>query len=191
MSVTVLDRAARKVLAGLLGALITAVSLLMLPACAGAAGSGSLVLRAGAAPDGAPGVELSAHVVGATGGPTPVTVKFYVHVGEFAGAPLLLIGTAALDPSGDGSMVYQPTWPGTQRFVATSVDADGAVLASTARDVSAAQTDPFAGAVQSVRPDGIIGRWAVVALLALVIAMWLVLIGTVVRVQRGPVQPRA
>jgi len=109
-----------------------------------------------------------------------------VHVEEFSGAPVLLIGTATTNAAGVASIIYQPTWAGTQNFVATALDATGTPLATTSLSVNAARTDPFAGPVESLRPDGVIGRWVIVVLLSLVIGVWITLITLVVRVQQGP-----
>ena len=172
-----------RVLGGLVGAVLFVVAAAELPA---AAAAGATLSLSSAAPATHQGVELTAQVSAASTPLSGVTVHFYVHLEEFSGAPELLIGTAATDATGDASITYQPTWAGTQRFVATAVDATGASLATSALTVQAARTDPFAGPVQSLRPDGLIGRWVVVVLLALVIGVWITLLALVVRVQQGP-----
>ncbi len=182
----VLTKRVKQALAGLGGALLFAVAASALPA---AAASGATLSLTSGSPASRVGVELSAQVAGAAAAPmTGVTVNFYVHLDEFAGAPELLIGTASTDAAGVASITYQPTWAGTQRFVATAVDGAGAALATSSLSVQAARTDPFAGPVQSLRPDGLIGRWVVVVLLALVIGVWITLLSLVVRVQQGPAQ---
>ncbi len=148
---------------------------------AAAASGPNVVLRA-STPSGG-GVALTAQVASVA---TPATVDYYVHLEEFAGAPLLLIGSSTTNAAGVATDVYQPTWSGSQNFVATVVAPGGTVLASTSLTVQAAKTDPFAGSVQSLRPDGIIGRWVVVALLTLLLAMWITLLAVIVRVQQGP-----
>lgn len=175
----------RGALGALGGVLLFGVAAAALPA---AAAMGATLSLTSATPASQRGVELSAQV---NAGSTPlsgVTVNFYVHLDEFSGAPELLIGTANTGPTGDATVTYQPTWAGTQRFVATAVDATGAPLATSALTVQAARTDPFAGPVESLRPDGLIGRWVVVVLLALVISVWITLLAVVVRVQQGPVE---
>ena len=186
ISVANFSRRATRALAGLSGVVLLSVAAIALPAAAST--GASLALTSGS-PVSHRGVELSAQV--ATAGATPkagTIVNFYLHVEEFAGSPVLLIGTAATDADGIASITYQPTWAGTQNFVASVVDSTGAVLASTSLTVQAARTDPFAGAVESVRPDGLIGRWVVLVLLSLVIGVWLTLIALVVRVQQGPMK---
>ncbi|MGC8510821.1 MAG: hypothetical protein ACP5PB_08125 [Acidimicrobiales bacterium] len=170
---------ARRVGAVLGGVLILVVAMFSLPAAA--ATGASVALRTSTPPGG--GVELTAQVTPVT---APVTVDYYVHLEEFAGAPLLLIGSTTTNATGVASVVYQPTWSGPQDFVATAVTPSGTVLATTTLTVQATKTDPFAGSVESLRPDGIIGRWVVVALLTLLLAMWFALLAVVVRVQQGP-----
>lgn len=151
-----------------------------------ASGDASLTLTS-STPASHQGVELSARVADTTAAPAPgVTVNFYVRVEEFAGAPALLIGSAPTSAAGVAVITYQPTWAGTQNFVASALSRTGSVLASSSLTVDAARTDPFAGAVQSLRPDGLIGRWVVLVLLALVIGVWVTLLALVVRVQQGP-----
>ncbi len=160
-------------------ALVAVVTVFSLPA---AAASGPSVALRASTPSGG-GVELTAQVASLS---TPVTVDYYVHLEEFSGAPLLKIGSSTTNAAGVASDVYQPTWSGPQNFVATVVSTSGAVVATTSLTVQAAKTDPFAGSVESLRPDGLIGRWVVVALLALLLAMWFTLLAVVVRVQQGP-----
>ena len=186
MSVANFSRRATRVLAGLSGVVLLSVAAAALPA---AASSGATLALTSGSPASHQGVELTAQV--ATAPATPLsgtTVNFYVHVEEFAGAPLLLVGSATTNAAGVASITYQPTWAGTQNFEASAVDSSGTVLATSSLTVQAARTDPFAGAVESLRPDGLIGRWVVLVLLALVIGVWLTLIALVVRVQQGPVK---
>jgi hypothetical protein len=171
-------RGVRRVGAAFGGALILVAVAFALPA---AASGPSVALRA-STPSGG-GVALTAQVASVD---APVTVDYYVHLEEFSGAPLLLIGSSTTNAAGVATDVYQPTWSGPQNFVATVVAPSGTVLATTSLTVQAAKTDPFAGSVQSLRPDGLIGRWVVVALLALLLAMWITLLAVIVRVQQGP-----
>ena len=186
MSVANFSRRATRALAGLSGVVLLSVAAAALPA---AASTGATIALTSGSPASHRGVELTAQVASAAAAPmADTTVNFYVHVEEFAGAPLLEIGTETTDTAGVATIVYQPTWAGTQNFTASAVDSSGAVLATTSLTVQAARTDPFAGAVESLRPDGLIGRWTVLVLLALVIGVWLTLIALVVRVQQGPVK---
>ncbi|NNN09428.1 MAG: hypothetical protein HKL85_09585 [Acidimicrobiaceae bacterium] len=184
MSVLQLSRRIGISLAGLGGALLLTVACSTLPAAASS--DASLALTAGS-PASHQGVELSARVTAPTAAaPSGVTVNFYVRVEEFSGAPPLLIGSTTANSAGLATFTYQPTWAGTQNFVASAVGSSGSVLATSSLTVQAARTDPFAGAVQSLRPDGLIGRWVVLVLLALVIGVWITLLALVVRVQQGP-----
>ena len=183
MSVNQFASRTTRALAGLGGVLLLSVAALAIPA---AALTGTTLALTSGSPASHHGVELTAQVATAATPMAGTTVNFYVHVEEFAGAPVLLIGTATTNAAGLASITYQPTWAGTQNFVASAQDGSGAVLATTSLTVQAARTDPFAGAVQSLRPDGLIGRWVVFVLLSLVIGVWLTLIALVVRVQQGP-----
>ncbi len=185
MSVANFSRRATRLLAGLSGAVLLSVAAAALPA---AAATGTTLALTSGSPASHQGVELTGQVDTASTPVAGATVNFYVHVEEFAGAPLLLVGTATTNAAGVASIVYQPTWAGAQNFEASALDSTGAVLATTSLTVQAARTDPFAGAVESLRPDGLIGRWTVLVLLALVIGVWLTLIALVVRVQQGPVK---
>lgn len=184
MTLRQVSRGAKRALVGLGSALFFIVVVAALPAAA--SGGASLALTADS-PASHQGVELNARVVGSIATPmTGVTVNFYVHLAEFAGAPVLLVGSGVTNAAGVATFTYQPTWAGTQNFVASALDASGSVLASSSLRVQAARTDPFAGAVQSLRPDGLIGRWVILVLLALVIGVWITLLALVVRVQQGP-----
>ena len=185
MSLVKVSRRATRALAGLSGVVLFSVAAAALPAAA--ATPTTLALTSGS-PASHQGVELTAQVATAATPTSGATVNFYVHVEEFAGAPELLIGTATTNAAGVASIIYQPTWAGTQNFAASALDSSGAVLATTSLTVQAARTDPFAGAVESLRPDGLIGRWVVLVLLSLVVGVWLTLIALVVRVQQGPVK---
>ncbi|MDA8269522.1 MAG: hypothetical protein M0Z63_03665 [Actinomycetota bacterium] len=115
-----------------------------------------------------------------------ISVDFEVHIGEFAGAPLLDLGSATTDAAGRAVLTYQPTWTGSQSLVATATDSSGNTLASATTSLTAAvATTPFAGAIESVRPDGTIGQAVVGVLLAIVVAVWIALIAIVVRVNLG------
>lgn len=115
--------------------------------------------------------------------PAGTQVSFSVHLSQFAGAPLLTLGTATTDAAGVASLAYRPTWTGHQALVATAANAAGTTVASaTASFAATSATHPFAGTVQAVRPDGVIGRWAAGVLLAIVATLWVTLIAVVVRV---------
>jgi hypothetical protein len=187
MSRLLLPGRAKRALAGIAGIVLLCVAGSALPAAAAA--TGATLSLSSPSPSSQAGVELTAQVASSTAAPMPeVTVNFYVHLQEFSGAPELLIGSASTNAAGVASITYQPTWAGTQRFVASAVDSSGSALAASSLSVQALRTDPFAGPVESLRPDGLIGRWVVVALLSLLIGVWITLLALVVRVQQGPVR---
>ncbi len=120
------------------------------------------------------------------------TVSFSIRLGEFAGAPLLSLGSATTNADGTATFSYTPTWTGRQTIVATAADTTGATIASATRSFSAAwAAHPFAGAVQAVRPDGAIGSVVAAVLLATLAVLWITLIAIVVRVHLGLTARRA
>lgn len=113
-------------------------------------------------------------------------VSFSVRVSEFAGAPLLALGSATTNSSGVATLTYQPSWTGQQVFVATATNAAGTPLASARASFDATTSvQGFAGTVEAVRPDGGIGRAVAGTLLAIVAILWIALVGVVVRVKLG------
>ncbi|MHB1500423.1 MAG: hypothetical protein ACYCYK_04525 [Candidatus Dormibacteria bacterium] len=113
-------------------------------------------------------------------------VDFSVRLGEFAGAPLLAIGSATTNAEGTAAVAYTMTWTGGQTFVATATDPSGDTIASATTSFTAAQAGhPFAGTVQAVRPDGAIGSVVADVLLGTVTLLWITLITIVVRVNVG------
>ncbi|MHB1509434.1 MAG: hypothetical protein ACYCST_12265 [Acidimicrobiales bacterium] len=154
----------------------------------------TLHLTARPAPRRAPAIELVAHLahpVGAALGSKAtslggVTISFSLHVTEFSGSPLLVLGSTTTDAKGEAIFTYEPTWTGRQELVASATDAAGTTLASTATSISVARaTHGLALATEAVRPDGSIGRVVVAVLLAIVVLLWLVLVTVFVRVHRG------
>ena len=112
-----------------------------------------------------------------------VEVQFAVHVPEFSGSPLLTVGTATTNAAGVATLTYRPTWAGRLDFVASALGPAGTVLASSGTSIaetSAVRSD--APPAQAVRPDGVIGRAAAGTLLAILVCLWIVLVGVVVRV---------
>ena len=153
-----------------------------------------LTLRARETPGQRPELELVARLAlprgpsaaarGALGG---VTVTFAIHLDEFAGAPLLTLGSATTNAVGEAGLAYAPTFSGRQAIVATATDAAGATVATaTTTYLATAATHPLAGRAEAARPDGRIGRVIVAVLLALVALLWVLLVGVVVRAQRRP-----
>ena len=110
-------------------------------------------------------------------------VVYSVRLRQFTGSPLLSLGSSLTDVTGRATLLYQPTWTGNQLLVATVSNAAGAVFASTTdRFIASVATRPFAGAIQSTRPDGTLGRVVAGVLLVAVAAIWIALISIVVRV---------
>ncbi len=154
----------------------------------------TLHLSARPAPRRAPAIELVAHLAYPAGAAMSsrvtslggVTISFSLHVTEFVGSPLLVLGSATTDAKGDATFTYEPTWTGRQELVASATDAAGTTLASGATSISAPHaTHGLALATEAVRPDGSIGRVVVAVLLAVVVLLWLVLVTVFVRVHRG------
>lgn len=127
----------------------------------------------------APASSKSASLAGAK-------VSFSVHVIQFAGAPLLALGTATTNAAGVATLTYRPTWSGRQALVATAANTAGTTLASATTSFAASNpTHPFAGTVEALRPDGTIGQAVAAVLLAIVAVLWITLIAVVVRVNLG------
>lgn len=152
----------------------------------------SLTLRAEPAPRDPHGVELVATLSRPGGSPAKSgslagdSVSFSVQLTQFAGAPLLTLGSSTTDAAGEAVLTYHPTWTGRQVLVATATSTASTTLASATTTYSAARAaHPFAGTVQAVRPDGTIGRAVVGVLLATVALLWIALISVVVRVNLG------
>ena len=159
---------------------------------AGAGRASRLAVSARPVPDRRPEVELIARL-GAPGGATAgkkasldgVTVTFSVHLLEFSGAPLLVLGSATTDAAGTARLDYDPTFTGRQALVATATDAAGNDLATATTSYTAtAAAHPLAQTLEAVRPDGAIGHVVVGVLLGIVALLWIVLVSVVVRVHR-------
>lgn len=184
--------------AGVLGALALAgflapVAVLVGTGTAGAASSApSLGLTARTVPHGSPAIEIVARFA-EPGGATPtsphlagVTISFSLHVREFSGSPVLVLGSATTDVNGEAIFTYEPTWTGRQELVGSATNAAGSTLAvATARVVATTATHPLAADTEALRPDGTIGRVVVGVLLATAALLWIVLLAVVVRVYRG------
>ncbi len=113
-----------------------------------------------------------------------VLVDFYIHASQFAGAPFLVhLGSATTDSAGAATFTYEPTWTGRQALVAKARDSSGNTIASAeTTGFATTAVHPFAGTVQAVRPDGVIGQWVVGVLLGIIVLVWIALAATVVRV---------
>lgn len=177
----------------LVGALAV-IMLLVLPGVAQASTPPrTLSLTTGHGPQGGSSIELLARLAQPSGPAgtnakslSGVTVTFSIHLQEFSGSPLLVLGSATTDAKGAATFAYQPTWTGPQHLVAVATNQAGLTLASGATELTAkAAEHPFAGTVEAVRPDGTIGQVVVGVLLAIIALVWIVLIAVVVRVHRG------
>jgi ABC-type antimicrobial peptide transport system permease subunit len=152
----------------------------------------ALTLRAEQAPGDPQAVELTASLVQTPGSSVQPgslagdSVNFSVHLDEFAGAPLLALGSATTDATGTATMTYRPTWTGRQALTATVTDASGNTLGSAVTNFTADSADrPFVGTIEAARPDGTIGQAVAGVLIALVVILWVTLIAVVVRVRFG------
>jgi hypothetical protein len=124
--------------------------------------------------------------------PDGLQVTFSLHVQEFAGAPLLTIGSRTTNAAGVASLTYQPTWPGRQRLVASVTDAAGNAVAPVATTTFVA-TNPVTSStstLEAVRPDGMIGRVVVVVLLVMLALVWITLTSVVIRVNVDPAKDK-
>ncbi len=169
---------------------------------AGAVAIGSLLGWAGTAgaATGAPQLFLAAHhehgavvqlvaslsePAGSSVKPGGVTVTFAIHLTEFAGSPLLVLGTSTTGPGGVARLVYRPTWKGPQRLVASVADSSGSTIASASSTyVATASVAPLAGSTEAARPDGSIGKVVVGVLLSIVVVLWIALVTVAVRARR-------
>ncbi len=133
-------------------------------------------------------VQLVAHLsepAGSSARPGGVKVTFALHLTEFAGSPLLVLGTSTTGPGGVARLVYRPTWKGPQHLVASVEDASGSTVASASDTyVATASVAPFAGATEAARPDGSIGKVVVGVLVSIVIVLWIALVTVAVRARR-------
>jgi len=152
----------------------------------------ALTLRAEQAPGNPQSVELVASLGQATGSTAQPgslagdSVSFSVHLDEFAGAPLLALGSATTDAAGTATLTYRPTWTGRQALFVTATDASGNTLGSATTSFTAGSAArPFVGTIEAVRPDGTIGQAVAGVLIALVVVLWIALIAVVVRVNLG------
>ena len=178
---------------GILAMLLAAGAVLGVASTAwAAAGPPVLSLKAAQAPGDPHGIELVATLTGPGGsaptvGPLPGdSVTFSVHLTEFAGAPVLTLGSATTNAAGRAVLTYRPTWTGHQALVATATDASGTTIASATTSFTASSAiHPFAGTIEAVRPDGAIGQAVAGVLLAIVAVLWIALIAVVVRVNLG------
>ena len=175
--------------------LLATLAVLGCQGVAAAAGTPPTIeLTARPVPHRSPAIELVAHLArpaGATAGSKAtslggVTISFSLHVTEFAGSPLLVLGSATTNPKGEAAFTYEPTWTGRQALVASATNSSGTTLASATTAISVTSaTHRSALATEAVRPDGSIGRVVVAVLLAIVVLLWIVLLTVFVRVHRG------
>lgn len=109
-------------------------------------------------------------------------VTFSVHLEEFSGSPLLVLGSAMTNSAGEARFTYKPTFAGRQALVATATDSVGNTVASaTTSYIAIAAVHPLARMAEAARPDGAIGKVVVGVLLGIVVLLWIVLASVVVR----------
>ena len=178
---------------GMMAVLLAAGAILGFASTAwAAAGPPVLALRAEQAPRDPHGIELVATLTGPGGSASTAgslagdSVNFSVHLAEFAGAPLLTLGSATTNAAGRAVLTYHPTWTGHQALVATATDTSGATIASATTSFAATgAVHSFAGTIEAVRPDGTIGQAVAGVLIAIVTVLWITLIAVVVRLNLG------
>ncbi len=107
-------------------------------------------------------------------------VTFSVVSHEFAGGGLMAIGSATTDRAGVAQTTYVPTWTGEEQFTA-QVQAAGDAAPASASTTFDVTTDPPAlpkSVTEYQRPLDTIGGILVRTLLAIVGAVWALLLGT-------------
>ena len=131
-------------------------------------------------------LQLTAVATRPGGGPAAgVVVAFFVVSTEFHTPLSVPLGTATTSAQGVATLPYTATWRGDQHLVAT---ADGAKATVTAVATQAVPGYATGGAHFVPNPPlvlGPVGQWLVVVLLAIVAAIWAILIGTFVRTVRA------
>ncbi len=135
---------------------------------------------------------LEARVLDAAGGPVPgAATQFYRSV-EFLGRREVPLGSTSTDVTGTATLIYTPTTTGTQQIVARSSGADG----GTAEGRVAIDVASAAGTIGvTPAPFPILGRWAALVVVLLVVTVWAVLgavfVAAIAGVWGGRVRPSA
>ncbi len=114
-------------------------------------------------------------------------VSFFVVTTELGGRRLVPLGSAAVTPSGDASLTYQPTWTGTEQFVAQIGSDPSKPAASASRTflVTSAVPGMSPALTNSPKPLRQVGHGFVVVVLVVVALVWTTLLATLYRVVRG------
>jgi len=128
-------------------------------------------------------VQLTATLTSPHGQPLPkAKVAFLLSTTEFGSpARLIALGSATTDKTGVATLKYQPKVTGKQGFVATYAAGAKPVTASTNVAVTVARS-PYHPA--PAKPLASVGNVLVLALFAIVAAIWLTLIAQIWRVRR-------
>jgi Ni/Fe-hydrogenase subunit HybB-like protein len=137
-------------------------------------------------------VQLTATLTSAKGTPLPnAHVAFLLSTTEFGSpARLIPLGSASTDKTGLAALTYQPKVTGNQGFAATYTAPGGKpVTSGTTVAVTVAQS---AYHPAPAKPLASVGKVLVIALFAIVAAIWLTLVAQIWRVRRvcgGAQQP--
>jgi Ni/Fe-hydrogenase subunit HybB-like protein len=172
-----------------------ATGVLLLVALMGMLGVGSADHSQAATPPTAPAVtltgveaggsvQLTATLTSPQGKPLPnAQVAFLLSTTEFGSpARLVPLGSATTDKTGLAGLKYQPKVPGSQGFAATYTAPGGKpVTSGTTVAVTVAQS---AYHPAPAKPLASVGKILVIALFAIVAAIWLTLVAQVLRVRR-------
>jgi hypothetical protein len=151
---------------------------------ADATASPTLTVQATAAGGGSHSVTLTAHLQDQSGSAlTGGQVQFLIVASQFSDHPLLSLSSVSTDGQGVARYLYAPQWNGRLQFTALYIAADGTPVSATSdlavSGVASAYHAPSSGPLSGV------GTGLIVTLLAMVIAIWSVLLGLLVWVIRA------
>ena len=137
-------------------------------------------------------VQLTATLTSAKGTPLPnAPVAFLLSTTEFGSpARLIPLGSASTDKTGLAALTYQPKVTGSQGFAATYTAPGGKPVTSAATVAVTVAQSAYHPA--PAKPLASVGKVLVIALFAIVAAIWLTLVAQIWRVRRvcrGAQQP--
>jgi len=113
-------------------------------------------------------------------------VMFFVHTAEFSGQGWMSVGSASTNSSGEATYTYTPTWTGATQFGA-AVGSGASITTPTAVKSFQVLRDPTGvpkSVIEYARPMGSTGGVLVKSLLAIVIILWITLLGSLALVIR-------
>lgn len=110
-------------------------------------------------------------------------VSFYQEV-EFFGMRTIDLGTATTDAAGVATLAFQPAQTGTHLVTAKLAGSEEYAAAETSFDVEVTEVVP-AFEMKEDTPLASIRRWLSLGVGALVVGVWVVLLGVVVMAVRG------